>query len=235
VLDYGNGRIQQFDAEMNLKSMTKKSLYVSTIWKNFTVSDTHFFIGLRPPGNQHLVSAYKTDDLQNPIDTFWPKIIPDGMQPGPFNRVMMDVNDDGRLAITNLGLPYLFILNSDNEVERILYFDSSYFRNSENPSANPVHTVGNSEATVPGVRGFIHTIRMMDDGSIYFTVKNILYLLEKQNSSYKLRQGWLFIHEDPILSELDPDGIDISGFVIDDETIFFLSRMGGYVYKAMLD
>ena len=235
VLDYGNGRIQQLDAEMNLTSVTQKALYVSTLRKNFTVSDTHLYIGLRPPGNSHLVSVYETEDLQNPIGTFWPKIIPDGMQPGPFNAVMMDVNNDGRLAITNSGLPYLFILNADHEVERILYFDSAYYRNFDNPSANPVHTVGNSEATVPGVRIFIHTIRMMDDGSIYFTVKNTLYLLKKQNNSYRLKQGWFFMHQDPILSELDPNGIDISGFVIDDEAIFFLSRMGGYVYKAMLD
>lgn len=235
AFDYWNGRIQVFDHNLNLLFIINKNLHDSLIWKNYALSDNHLYLELNSNSNNHILAAYRADELENQIETFWPKIIPNGLQPAPYNGIIIDVNNDENIAITNFGLPYLFLLNPERDIEHILYFESSYYRQSENPSAEPVKVEGNTERDLPGVRNFIKYVRIMDDDSIYFVVWNNLYqIISEGSNKYRLQKAWHFIHADPHLREEYPKGIDISSMIIEDGTLYFISLMGGYVFRVKL-
>lgn len=236
AFDYSNGRIQVFDHNLNLLFVRNKNLHDALFGKNFALNNHFLYLGLVPHSNDALIEVYRTDDLKNRIEMFWPKIIPDGLQPGPYNGILIDVNTIGNIVVTNIGLPYLFLLKPDRKIKHILYFESSYYQELENPSVKPAKVEGNTEHTVPGVGSFIKQIRINDDGSIYFTVFNNLYhIIVDENNDYRLLKAWHFIHADPFLREDSPKGIDIGSMTIEEDTIYFVSLMGGYVFRVPLN
>ncbi len=219
AFDYGNGRIQVYDHRLNLISVINKMLYDLHFRRNFALTDTRLYLGLRPYSNDHMIAVYRTDNLENEMETFWPKIIPNHLQPRPYNHVILDVNSHENIAITNLGLPYLFLLNSDREMKHVLFFESTYYQKLENPSAKPVSAEGNTEETVPGVGTFIKLIRITDDDVIYFTVGNNLYQIISDNNRYRLCKAWHFINN-------DREKLDITEIIIEEETLYFVTLFG---------
>ena len=81
--DYGNGRIQIYDTELKLTSSYAKQLHHPLNTKNYSVNDDRLYIGLSPYQNDHLVGIYSVNDIENVVETFWPKVIPNGLQPAP--------------------------------------------------------------------------------------------------------------------------------------------------------
>jgi len=235
--DYGNGRIQIYDTELKLTSSYAKQLHHPLNTKNYSVNHDRLYIGLSPYQNDHLVGIYSVNDIENVVETFWPKVIPNGLQPAPYNSIIIDVNTKDIIAITNLGLPYLFLLSSDLIIEHILYFDSSYYEELENPSAKPLRIAGNTHHDVPGVGAFIQNLQLDDDGSLYLTVGNNLYkIIIDETNSYKLKKGWHFVHNDPVLRKNSAKGISITTMAIEEGLIYFLSNWGGeYVFRVLLE
>ncbi len=234
ALDYWNGRIQVFDHDLNLLFIHNKNLHDPLLWRNFALTDNYLYLGLIPNSNDDLISIYKSDDFENQIETFWPKIIPDGFQPGSYNNIIMDVNNNDNIAITNLGLPYLFLLNPDRGIEQILFFASSVYRELENPSTKPINVKGNTEQDLPGVRNFIQQMIINDDGSIYFTVRYNLYQIVPIKNQYHLKRAWHFVFDDPSIPENSPNSLHITGMLIEDDVLYFVSMYEGYVFRISL-
>ncbi len=234
ALDYWNGRIQVFDHDLNLLFIQDKNLYDSTFWRNFSLTDNFLYLGLIPNSNDDLIEIYGIDNFENQIETFWPKIIPNGLQPGPYNGIIIDVNNYNNIALTNQGLPYLFLLNSDRSIEQVLYFESTNYRELENPSAKPIRVEGNTEHDLPGVKSFIQHMKINDDGSIYFTVRNNLYQLVMIENQYHLKRAWHFVFENPSIPENSPNSLDITGMLIEDDMLYFVSMFEGYVFRIPL-
>lgn len=234
ALDFWNGRIQVFDHNLNLLFIQNKNLHDSHFLRNFSLSDNFLYLGLIPDSNDDLISIYRIDDFEHQNETFWPKIIPNSFQPRPYNNIIIDVNNTENIAVTNLGLPYLFLLNPDRSIEQILYFESSYFRELENPSTKPIHVKGNTEQDLPGVRNFIQQMRINDDGTIYFTVRYNLYQIVPIENKYHLKRAWHFVHDDPSITKNSPNSLHITGMLIEDDVLYFVSMSGGYVYRIPL-
>lgn len=240
--DYGNSRIHVYDKELNLIRSIKKLMHLQPHSKNYFVSDDRLFMGIYPYPNNNLIGIYSLNDLENEVETFWPKIIPNGMQPAPYNNILFDVNTKNTIAITNPGLPYLFLLGPDLNIEHILYFDSSYYEEFDNPSAIPAQKIKNRQnrqtrlGLPPGVQSFISNLQLDDDRSIYFRVGLNLYKIIIDDNTYRLSRAWHFIHTDPVLIESSPKGITINVMAIEEDVLYFLSHFaGGYVFKVPLN
>jgi len=235
ALDYGNGRIHVYDNKLRLINTVNTTLFNAFFIKDFALTDNHLFMGLGMHSQDHVVAVHRTDDLQTGIETFWPRIIPAGLQPGPYNSIALDVNRNGDIAITNLGLPYLFLLSPNREIEHTIFFESSYYRESENPSAKPVRTNGNTEHDVPGVKHFISQLVLKNNHTIFFTISNTLYQIVRSEDKYRLHKVWHFVHEDPLLRQATPNGINIGSMVIEDGALYFISMNEEYLFKVELD
>jgi hypothetical protein len=235
ALDYWNGRIQVFDHNLNLLFTETKNLHDSHLSNNLALTDDFLYMGIPPHGSEDLISVYKMDDFSNKFDTFWPKIIPDGLQPGPYNTIIIDSNISNRLAITNLGLPYLFILNEERGINHLLYFDSTYYRELENPAAKPVRIEGKDEHSLPGVRSFIQQMLLNDDGTIYFTVGYNLYeVIPVATNKYQLNRAWHFVIEESPSSSENLKSIHITDMIVESDSLYFVTMSEGYLFKTGL-
>lgn len=235
ALDYWNGRIQIFDHNLNLLFTETKNLHDSHLSNNFAFTDDFLYMGIPPHGSEALISVYKMDDFKNRFDSFWPKIIPDGLQPGPYNTIIMDSNKSNRLAITNLGLPYLFLLNEERRIDHLLYFNSMYYRELENPAAKPVRIEGKDEHSLPGVRSFIQQMQLNDDGTIYFTVGYNLYeVIPVATNKYQLNRSWHFMIEDSSSSSESLKSMHITDMIVENDSIYFVAMSEGYLFKTGL-
>ncbi len=234
ALDYWNGRIQFFDNALNLLFIQDKNLHASTVWRNFSLTDNFLYLGLMPNSNDDLIEIYGIDDFENQNETFWPKIIPNGLQPAPYNSIIIDVNNNDNIAITNLGLPYLFLLNPDRSIEQVLYIESTIYNEVDNPSARPFRIDGNTEQNLPGVRSFIEQMIINDDGSIYFTVRYNLFQMVPIENDYHLKSAWHFVFDDPSNPENSPNNLHITGMLIEDDILYFVSMSEGHVFRIPL-
>lgn len=235
ALDYWNGRIQVFDHNLNLLFTETKNLHDSHLSNNLALTKEFLYMGIPPHGSEDLISVYKMDDFKNRFDSLWPKIIPDGLQPGPYNTIIMDSNSSNRLAITNLGLPYLFLLNEERGINHLLYFDSTYYRELENPAAKPVRIEGKDEHSLPGVRSFIQQMQLNDDGTIYFTVGYNLYeVIPAPTNKYQLNRAWHFMIEKSSSSSESLKSMHITDMIVESDSLYFVTMSEGYLFKTGL-
>ncbi|MEP1151314.1 MAG: 6-bladed beta-propeller [Balneola sp.] len=234
AFDYGSSRIHKYDYKLNLVSSVNLTFDYSPLWKSFAFSDTRLYLKSNLNPNDDLISVYDLEGMEGEIETFWPKIIPNGSQPNAYNTVLIDANKNKDLAITHLGTPYLFMFDTENKrIEHVMYFKSSKFQVSENPSLRPIKDEGNSEKA--RVRTFIKQIILKDNQTIYFTVGKNIYQVIKVDQNYYLNNAWCFVYKNDLKKEGQTKTIDFSSFIIESGSIYFITFLDGYIYRLRLN
>src|SRR5699024_5547639 len=108
------------------------------------------------------------------------------------------VNDANRVALAFMGLPYVFILDSNQEVDRILYLNSSLWKEikQENPSVRPV-----IQGSIQNIRvaAYILHLHLANNRDLYLRTRDTFYVLDADDGNYLLKKAIRFVTTEKIV------------------------------------
>lgn len=129
-------KIQRFSREMTYENEISQVVY----GEKLAASDSYLFIPLNPYTNEQLIQVREATYPFDEVARMMQPIIPPGYQPAAFNSVEIAANKSGHFVAAYNGLPYLFLFDSEFNIEKILYFQFSEGKSPDNPSPEPVNS-----------------------------------------------------------------------------------------------
>lgn len=167
VSDVSNSRIHMFDSKFNyIKSIDGMRAMRVTINNTFVGHIETLLRGI--PDSSGLVNIAKIDSPKNNIAKVMPKIIPDGFQPGVFNGINFDINDQNEIAASYSRLPWMSIFDSTFTLERTLIFESEDF-SSRKLLPLQIHAESTSGFSAIGYETVISNFKYSGEGDLYIS------------------------------------------------------------------
>ena len=238
--DISNGRIQIFDFNFNLQGLFNYIIGgdILTGNKSFTVTDSLLYLstGVNSTTDK-LVTAYKVTPPFDSLTSFHPSLIPPGMQPAAYNNYFIDTNVQGNIAISYLGLPYIFLYDNRQKLRHVVYVEFPEDEIPDNPSPEPVSIPARRESEAIGVRGLMGHLSIAEDKSLYFFGRRELYhiLFDADAKEYKPHRAIFFTFGDPEKRKAQPHGIATTSITIEDDTIYLGSIFEERIYRFPLN
>ncbi|MCW9708195.1 hypothetical protein [Fodinibius salsisoli] len=233
--DITNARLQMFDQRFNLETTFKHVIHGSGLSGNKSMSVTDSLLYLSTGAKNNLISVYRATPPFDSLATFHPRLIPPGMQPGPYNNYSIDSNRMGDIAVSYLGLPYIFLYDKNHQLQHVIYVKFPEEDLPDNPPVTPVDKPARTASEAIGVKGLIGRPSLTEDGSLYFSHGSRLYHLSYDSEEDKYRAEWakFFTYSDPETREERPYGITISNFIIDQDEnrVYYGSIFEEHIYR----
>ncbi|MBR9917540.1 hypothetical protein GYB29_07635 [bacterium] len=184
VSDVSNSRIHMFDSKFNyIKSIDGMRAMRVTINNTFVGHIETLLRGI--PDSSGLVNIAKIDSPKNNIAKVMPKIIPDGFQPGVFNGINFDINDQNEIAASYSRLPWMSIFDSTFVLERTLIFESADFANRKLLPLK-IQAEGSNGFSAFGYETIINNFKYSGEGDLYISdPMGIIQLKKKPDRSFE--------------------------------------------------
>lgn len=215
-------KIQQFSRDMTYENELSQVVYQEKL----AVSDSHLFIPLNPYTGDELIQVREATFPFVEVARIMPPIIPRGLQPASYNSVEIAANKNGYFVAAYHGLPYLFIFDSEFNIEHTLYIQLIEDEGNDNPSPEPVNS---SEAM--RVSAFITNLNILDDNSIYFTYSMDLFKLVPSGDNYRFDEAVHFTFADSDKREETPWGLQPTSLHVQNGTITIGSIFEESIYR----
>ncbi|MCW9712240.1 6-bladed beta-propeller [Aliifodinibius salicampi] len=229
TFDKNNARIQVYDHQFNMKSSFERAAISSG--REIVVNDHAIYMLADYTEQNNLIGKLKATPPFDTIGSFLSPIIPYGRQPLAYNNYVIAANNDNQVAMAFVGLPYLFILDSNQQVDQILYLESSLWEEikKENPSVKPVEYASRENGRV--VYYILH-LYLSDNGSIYLRTQDAFYILGIENGSYRLKEAIEFVTNEKIVPGRSGSiRVPSKSMYVKGDTIYFASGFTEYIYR----
>lgn len=239
--DISNARVQMFNSNFELQNIFNHTIYGTGLpgSQRISVTDSLLYLAANSHTAGNLITAHQAVAPFDSLASFLPRLIPRGMQPGAYNGYSIGTNSEGNAAVTYTGLPYIFLYNSSQQLQHVVYVDFSDDRLPDNPPVRPVDKEAHTASGAIGVQGLIGKPFLADSGSLYFSIGGRLYHLKYHPDENKYQAKWIkyFTYADPKKRIESSNGITISNFLIDENEnkFYFGSIFKEYIYRLSLN
>ena len=232
TFDRSNARVQVYDHQFNLKRSFDRTAISSN--RGIAITEHAIYLQADYTEQNNLIEKIKAAPPFDTIDLFGTPVIPYGRQPLGFNNYIIAVSNDNRVAMAFAGLPYVFILDSNQQVDHILYLESSLWEEikNENPSVKPV-----KKASIENlrVRYYIHHLHLTESGELYLRTQDAFYILREEDGSYRLKRAKRFVTKEKIVRDRSaPIRVPSKAMSVKDDTVYFASEFIEYIYRFTL-
>lgn len=226
--DASNMQLSTFNNAFNVVSSFQHRIVGNNLTGNnsIAVSDELLFVPANDEISDKLIEVRKESTPFDSVGTFVPRIIPPGKQPKSYNNYVADVSSSGEAVVAYTGLPYIFLFDSQQHLQRVIYLELPTDRLPDNPSASPVE-----KDQAMGVKGLVTKLHLTAEGMLYFDVGKYLYQLSPSpdKTSYNLKKVRFFTFSDSQKRKENPIGINATTMAINDDTIYL-----GSIYKKLI-
>ena len=233
TFDHSNARVQVYNHQFDLKTSFYHAATISG--REIVVNDNAIFILEDYTEQNNLIGMFRASPPFDYTGSFWSPIVPYGKQPLTYNKYVITANDANRVALAFMGLPYVFILDSNQEVDRILYLNSSLWKEikQENPSVRPV-----IQGSIQNIRvaAYILHLHLANDGDLYLRTRDAFYVLDADDGNYRLKKAIRFVTTEKIVpNSSGPIRVPSEAMDIQDDTVYFASGFTEYIYRFPLN
>ncbi|MDR8393845.1 6-bladed beta-propeller [Aliifodinibius sp. S!AR15-10] len=239
TLDVSNARIQIFDSNFNLQTTFSHVIHAGGVsgYKSISITDSLLYMPASGRADS-LITAYRVTPPFDSLTSFYPRLIPRGMQPGPYNSYQIDSNKQGEVVVSNTGLPYIFFFNSNQQLKLVIYVKFPEKDIPGNPSVEPIDKVARNMSEAISVKRLIGKLYLADDRSLYFTNSGKLYHLtyNAEENEYRTQSAKFFTFRNPQKHEENPNGINPTNMTVDEDnnTVYLGSIFNEFIYQFNL-